>query len=56
MKRLGTLLTGVALIVASGLFVSARADDDRESLTLFRPQYTEQASTATLSMSAANRC
>ncbi len=35
MKRLGTLLGGVALIVTSGVFVSARADDDRESLTLF---------------------
>jgi len=35
MKSLGPLLAGVALIVASGVFVSARADDDRESLTLF---------------------
>src|SRR5258708_13366791 len=35
MKRLGTLLAGVALIVASGVFVSAQADDDRESMSLF---------------------
>jgi hypothetical protein len=35
MKRLGTLLAGMALIVAGGVFVSARADDDRESVTLF---------------------
>src|SRR5438132_12898913 len=35
MKRLGTLLAGAALIVAGGVFVSARADDDRESITLF---------------------
>jgi len=35
MKNLGRLLAGVALIVASGVFVSARADDDRESVTLF---------------------
>jgi len=35
MKRLGTLLAGVALIVAGGGFGSARADDDRESVTLF---------------------
>lgn len=35
MKRLGTLLSGVALIVAGGVFGSARADDDRESVTLF---------------------
>jgi hypothetical protein len=38
MKRLGTLLAGVALIVASGAIVSARADDDRESATLFTPR------------------
>ena len=35
MKRLGTLLAGAALIVSSGVFVSARADDDREGVTLF---------------------
>ncbi len=35
MKRLGTLLAGVALIVAGGVFASAQADDDRESVTLF---------------------
>jgi|SRR5215469_7585402 len=35
MKRLGTLLTGVAFIVTSGVFVSVRADDDRKGLTLF---------------------
>ena len=35
MNRLGTLLAGAALIVAGGVFVSARADDGRESLTLF---------------------
>ena len=35
MKRLGTLLAGVALVVAGGGFVSARADNDRESVTLF---------------------
>ena len=35
MKRLGTLLSGVALIVAGGVSGSARADDDRESVTLF---------------------
>ena len=34
MKRLGTLLTGVAFIVTSGVFVSVRADDDRKGLTL----------------------
>ena len=35
MKRLGTLLAGAALIVGAGGFASARADDDRESMTLF---------------------
>src|ERR1700720_3005534 len=35
MKRLGTLLSGVALIVAGGVLGSARADDDRESVTFF---------------------
>ena len=35
MKRLGTLLAGVGIIIASGAICSARADDDRESLTLF---------------------
>lgn len=35
MKRLGTLLAGAALIVASGAVVSVRADDDSESVTLF---------------------
>src|ERR1700730_451816 len=35
MKRLGTLLAGVAFIVAGGVLVSARADDDRERVTLF---------------------
>src|SRR5438874_10973367 len=35
MKRLGTLLAGVALIVAGGVFASVRADDDRQSVTLF---------------------
>ena len=35
MNRLRTLLAGVALIVVGGVFVSARADDGRESLTLF---------------------
>ena len=35
MKRLGTVLTGVALIVTGGVFAAARADDGRESVTLF---------------------
>jgi hypothetical protein len=35
MKRLGTLLAGVALIVVSGAILPARADDDREGVTLF---------------------
>ncbi len=35
MKRLGTLLAGAALFAASGAIASARADDDRESVTLF---------------------
>jgi hypothetical protein len=35
MKRLGMLLAGAGLIVASGVFGSARANDDRENLTLF---------------------
>jgi len=34
MKRLGTLLAGAGLIVGSGVF-AARADDNRESMTLF---------------------
>ena len=35
MKSLGMLLAGVALFAASGAIVSAQADDDRESVTLF---------------------
>jgi hypothetical protein len=37
MKRLWTLLGGVGLIVASGAIVSAQADDDRRSVTLYTP-------------------
>src|SRR5260221_521182 len=35
MTRLGTLLAGVGLIIASGAIASVQADDDRESATLF---------------------
>jgi hypothetical protein len=38
MKRLGTLLGGVGLIIASGAIASVQADDDRESATLFTPR------------------
>jgi len=38
MKRLATSLAVMALIVGSGAIVSARADGDRESATLFTPR------------------
>jgi hypothetical protein len=38
MTRLGTLLAGVGLIIASGAIASVQADDDRESATLFTPR------------------
>ena len=41
MKRLATSLAAVTLIVASGAVVSARADDDREGITLLTPPAIE---------------
>jgi hypothetical protein len=38
MKRLAMSLAVMALIGANGAIVSARADDDRESTTLFTPR------------------
>ena len=38
MRRLGMLLGGMGLIIASGAIASAQADDDRESATLFTPR------------------
>jgi hypothetical protein len=38
MKRLATSLAVMALIIGSGAIVSARADNDTESATLFTPR------------------
>jgi len=38
MKRLGTILAGVGLIVASGAIVPAQADNERERTILFTPR------------------
>jgi hypothetical protein len=56
MKRLAMSLAVMALIGANGAIVSARADDDRESTTLFTPRLSGTISFAALSMSAIGRC
>jgi hypothetical protein len=56
MKRLGTVLTGVALIVTGGVFAAARAETAEKALLSSHPRYTQQDFTVTLSTSAANCC
>jgi hypothetical protein len=38
MRCLGTLVVGVALIVANGVIAPARADNDKQEATLFTPR------------------